>query len=255
MIESLRIWQNHDRLTAFLKAFSLNATHCESAVTANLLIIDTNGSGEPTHLLYRARSTSALPDGSRLCAAAKVDFGGSANPLVGALPEELSFTLADEPQLLGLSKLIITEVEFARCGRGTILVRLCEVVVVLVTRKAIAIGTVEAGLLAGLAHPKLHLCLVAIHDDPGRNWRIAEMASIAGMSRGQFIAIFKQIVGQSPVMYLNGWRLALGYAELRSGRSVKSIATKVGFGSASAFSRAFTRKYNHPPVKAKFNDD
>ena len=152
MIQSSYVQRKHDRLTAFLKAFALSTTRCDSAEAANLLIVDADGSGGPTHLLYRARSTALLPNGAALYAAAKVDFGGSANPLVGALPDELCFSLADEPQLLGLSELIVAEVEVARCGGGTVQARLCEIVVVLAIRKAIAIGTVDAGLLAPVKH-------------------------------------------------------------------------------------------------------
>lgn len=224
MIESSHSQPKHDRLTAFLKAFPLSATSCNSAEAANLLIVDSDGAGQPTHLLYRARSTAALPEETALYAAAKVNFGGSINPLVGALPDELRFSLPDEPQLLGLSNLILAEIDVSRCGGGTVKARLCEIVVVLAIRRAIAVGTVDAGLLAGLAHPRLHVSLVAMHDDPQRNWRIAELAAVADMSRGQFIGAFTQTVGQSPVAYLNAWRLALGRAELHAGRSVKSVA-------------------------------
>jgi len=247
MIENSSIQLKHDRLTAFLGAFALGTTHCASPGDANLLIIDADGAGRPTHLLYRARAGAALPDGVRLCAAAGVDFGGSANPLLGALPDEIRIALADEPSLLGLTELITAEVETARCGGGSIQARLCEVVVVLAIRKAIAVGTVNAGLLAGLAHPKLHASLIAMHDAPARQWQVAELAGIAGMSRGQFTLVFKQVLGQSPVAYLNGWRLVLGRAKLRAGHSVKSVAAMVGFGSAAAFSRAFSRKFGHPP--------
>ncbi|MBD9453570.1 helix-turn-helix transcriptional regulator [Rhizobium sp. RHZ02] len=251
MIESSHFEHKHDRLTAFLKAFPLSATPCNSAEAANLLIVGAGGSGGATDLLYRARSAGALPEGVTLYAGAKVDFGGNMNPLVGALPDELRFSLPDEPQLLGLSELVIAEVAHARCGGGTIKARLCEIVVVWAIRKAIAIGTVDGGLLAGLAHPRLYVSLVAMHDDPQRNWRIADLAAVADMSRGKFIGAFTQTVGQSPVAYLNAWRLALGRAELRSGRSVKSVAALVGFGSATAFSRAFSRKFGSPPIKSK----
>ncbi|MFC0254752.1 helix-turn-helix domain-containing protein [Achromobacter marplatensis] len=251
MIESSKIERKHDRLVAFLKAFSLSATHCESIEEANLLIVDMEASGDPTHLLYRARSTATLPAGAGLCAATKISFGGDVNPLVGALPDELRFSLADDLQLLELSKLIVAEVTVARCGGGSIRARLCEVIVVLAIRKAIAIGTVDAGLLAGLAHPKLHVSLIAMHDDPARNWQIADLMVLSEMSRGPFIAAFKQTVGQSPGAYLNGWRLALGRAQLLSGRSVKAVAARVGFGSAAAFSRAFSRKFGYPPTQSK----
>lgn len=251
MIESLENPQKHDRLTAFLKAFALTATHCGSVETANLLIIANESAGRPTHLLYRARTAGPLPDGATLHAAAQIDFGSTINPLIGALPDELCLPLSESPQLLALAELIVDEAEISRCGGRTIQSRLCEVIVVLAIRKAIAIGTVNAGLLAGLAHPRLHMSLVALHDDPARDWRIADLAAIAGLSRSQFIGIFKRTVGETPNAYLSAWRLTLGRAELQAGRSVKAAASLVGFGSATSFSRAFSRKYGLPPTLSK----
>ncbi|TPW31807.1 AraC family transcriptional regulator [Martelella alba] len=247
MIERSEMRERYDRLSAFLKAFALSASYLEAADEANLLIVDTLGEGYPTELVYRARSSGPLPEGAHLLAAARVEFGGSANPLIGALPDQLCFSLAGAPQLYGLSELIVAEVATARCGGGTIKARLCEVIVVLAIRRAIAIGTVNAGLLAGLAHPALHKSLVAMHDAPERRWLVSDLAAIAGMSRGTFTSLFSMVVGETPAAYLNGWRLALGRAELLSGRSVKTAAARVGFGSAAAFSRAFTRKYGYPP--------
>ncbi|MCS3431596.1 AraC family transcriptional regulator [Klebsiella sp. BIGb0407] len=251
MTESPNVSLRHDRLTAFLQAFQLRTMHCDSADSANLLIIDINRLGSPTHLLYRARRSFQLPAGATLCAAARVDFGGCDNPLVGALPDELCFSMTETPQLQGLVELIVAENEVARCGGDSVLTRLCEVVVVLAIRRAIAIGTVDAGLLAGLAHPKLHMSLVAMHDKPALNWNIPDLSAIAGMSRAQFIEVFKKTVGQSPGAYLTSWRLVLGRTKLRSGHSVKSVAAMVGFGSAAAFSRAFMRKFGHSPGESK----
>ena len=48
--------------------------------------------------------------------------------------------------------------------------------------------------------------------------------------------------------YLLAWRMALAKSLLRQGRSVASAAVEVGYGSASAFSVAFTRHVGMPPV-------
>ena len=46
------------------------------------------------------------------------------------------------------------------------------------------------------------------------------------------------------------WRLKLGAERLRtSQRSVAEIAAEVGYGSESAFSRAFRREYALPPAQ------
>ncbi|WP_176085552.1 AraC family transcriptional regulator [Martelella sp. HB161492] len=250
MIERPEQRERYDRLSAFLKAFALSAAYLEEAEAANLLILDGEGQGHPTKLVYRTRLSAALPPDGALLAAARVEFGGSVNPLIGALPDQLCFSLAEAPQLYGLSELIVAEADTARCGGGTIKARLCEVVVVLAIRRAIAMGTVNAGLLSGLAHPELHKSLVAIHDEPARSWTVPELARIAGMSRGAFTSHFSRVVGETPAAYLNGWRLSLGRAELLAGRSVKTVAAHVGFGSAEAFSRAFARKFGYSPRQA-----
>jgi AraC-like DNA-binding protein len=247
MIERSNQTQKHDRLAAFLKTYGLQAQHTEQADKANLFILDTEGAGTPTHLLYAPRSAGAsLPDATVLSAAV-IDFNGIINPLINTLPDLLSFDLSTEPHLRGLSDLIVTESLERRCGGGTIFARLCEVVVVLAIRKAIAAGTVNAGLLAGLAHTELHVSLIAMHENPARDWQISELAQSAGMKRGAFIATFKRVVGQPPATYLTQWRLSLARVQLRAGRSVKSVSTDVGFGSAAAFLRAFSRVYGYAP--------
>ncbi len=249
MIERSDRPQKHDRLAAFLKAYGLRADDCSNEESANLLIVDCEDADAATHLIYRPRPAGMSTEGMTVIAAALVDFSGSLNPLVGALPDELRFCLAQEPELRGLADLIVLESIDKRCGGSTIHGRLCEVIVVLAIRKALAIGTVNAGLLAGLAHRELHPCLVAMHEDPARHWRIGDLATIAGMKRGRFIETFTTTVGQPPAGYLMDWRLALGRTHLRAGRSVKAVAAAVGFGSAEAFSRSFTRKHGYPPSR------
>ncbi|MDE1996247.1 MAG: cupin domain-containing protein, partial [Rhizobiaceae bacterium] len=159
MIERSGPLQKHDRLAAFLKAYGLRAEYRDEGQAANLLIVDSEDAGTPTHLIYQPRSAGTPAQGMIVLAAAAIDFSETLNPLVGALPEELRFSLALEPQLRGLADLIVSESVDRRCGGGTIHARLCEVIVVLAIRKALAIGTVNAGLLAGLAHRDLHPCL------------------------------------------------------------------------------------------------
>jgi AraC-like DNA-binding protein len=250
MIERSNPHHKHDRLAAFLKAYGLRADYRGDGEEANLVIVDSEGAGEATHLIYRPRAGVSGRD-MTILAAATIDFGENLNPLVGALPEELCFGLASERELQGLADLIVGESIDRRCGCGTIHARLCEVIVVLAIRKALAAGTVNAGLLAGLAHRQLHPSLVAMHEDPARRWHIGDLAAIIGMRRGRFIDTFTRTVGQPPAAYLTNWRLSLGRSQLRSGRSVKTVAAAVGFGSAEAFSRSFTRKYGYPPSQER----
>lgn len=246
MTENPKPRQKYDRLFAFFRAFPLEAQPSEGPETANLIVASASGADRPTHILYRPRAGETL-DALVPLATARLDFGGHGNPLVDALPVEIVFDLAEEPQLGALSELFIAERTFAQCGSGFIGKRLSEILVIYAVRRAIADGTVTAGLLAGLAHPDLHPCLVAMHDDPVRAWRVADLAALAGMSRSRFMRQFAETVGQSPLAYLTGWRLTLAHLLLTRGLGVKVVAARVGFGSASALSRAFSRRYGYAP--------
>jgi len=123
----------------------------------------------------------------------------------------------------------------------------------MVLRRTIDAGATQPGLLAGLSHPALHRALAAMHDQPSRAWRIEDLAAIAGVSRSRFMELFREVVGTTPSSYLTEWRLALARRALVRGDRVKSIAAHVGFGSAAAFSRAYTRRFGHPPVQARLN--
>lgn len=246
MIENIGSRPKHDRLFAFLRAFPLEAAPCDMVATANLLIVGQDDTGTPTHVHYRPRAGGPGPLGTPF-ALVRLDFGGTRNPLVGALPPEIIFDLSKDAALKALADLVLDERDFSRCGSGFVGQRLSEVIVVCAMRQALADGTVNAGLLAGLAHPDLHPCLVAMHDDPARNWRVQELADLSGMSRSRFIRGFTETVGQTPMAYLNGWRLLLARILLADGVRVKVAAGRVGFGSAAAFSRAFSRKFGSAP--------
>ncbi|TPM30921.1 AraC family transcriptional regulator [Mesorhizobium sp. B2-3-4] len=250
MIENLISGRKHDRLTAFMQAFGLRAVVTDRLeADANLFLVSREEEADASYVVFRAAGGAPSDPTFSVLVAARIDFGGIDNPLVGALPEELVLALAEHPRMRGLADALMMETENASCGGRTVQERLCEIIVVLAVRRAIDMGRVGAGLLAGLAHPTLHPCLVAVHDRPAFGWRTETLAQLAGLSRGHFIAQFTGVVGTTPAAYVTAWRLALGRAEIAAGHSVKAVAHRVGFGSAAAFSRAFSRSYGYPPAE------
>jgi AraC-like DNA-binding protein len=73
------------------------------------------------------------------------------------------------------------------------------------------------------------------------------MAAQAGMSRTAFAVTFKQATGATPAGYLADWRLTLAMSELRAGGLLKAVADAVGYGSATALSKAFKQRYGVAP--------
>jgi len=187
----------------------------------------------------------AAPDAGYL--RATVDMGGDENPIALALPPVVEVRLDEAASLVSVTDLLLEEALSPRCGGRAVIDRLCEVVVIRLLRHAIEAGQTRPGLLAGLAHPNLCLAIVAVHDNPEKNWRLEDLSEIAGMSRTHFANSFRDVVGAPPGEYLSGWRLTLAHMEIAKGTPLKVVAGKVGFSGSAALSRAFSRRYGFSP--------
>jgi transcriptional regulator GlxA family with amidase domain len=148
-----------------------------------------------------------------------------------------------------LVKLVREESLEQRPGRDHVLVRLVEVLLVEALR-SIAEKDAPAGLLRGLADTKLAAAMRLMHGDPSRSWTVEELAKKAALSRSAFFVRFTHAVGLPPMEYLLAWRMALAKDLLRRGdTAIATVAERVGYGSASAFSTAFSRHVGQPPSR------
>jgi len=167
--------------------------------------------------------------------------------LVSLLPAMIVTT--GDPRLTLLLQLVADETRHSRPGRELVLERLLEVLLIEALRSGTDMGSVP-GLSRGLADRRIAFALRAIHGLPSRAWTVATLATEAGMSRSAFFARFERIVGQPPMAYLLGWRMALAKRWLRQReRIVEQIAEDVGYSSASTFTTAFTRYVGIPPMR------
>jgi AraC-like DNA-binding protein len=104
------------------------------------------------------------------------------------------------------------------------------------------------GLLRGLGDVRLAEAIRHMHGDPARAWTVAQLAKEAALSRSGFFDRFTRIVGLPPMEYLLGWRMALAKDLLRREElGIAEVAERVGYGSASTFSTAFSRYVGQPP--------
>lgn len=184
-----------------------------------------------------------------VCAALDFD-GGPANPLLQALPPLVVLPLAQVQGLEHSLALLFAEADRVRCGARLLADRLFEVVLIQLLRWLLDHpdeAGIPAGLITGLAEPRLARALSALHEQPGQPWSLQRMAAHAGMSRSAFAAGFKAALGCTPGDYLAHWRLTLAQSRLRQGRSIKAIADELGYANASALSRLFAHKLGVSP--------
>lgn len=165
--------------------------------------------------------------------------------LVSLLPEQVH--VRGVKRLSTLVELLIEEAALQRSGRELVLSRLVEILLVEALRLA-QTREAPAGLLRGLGDTRLAEAIRQIHAEPARAWTMAELAKEAALSRSAFFDRFARNVGMPPMEYLLAWRMALAKDLLRrQACDIGEVAERVGYGSASTFSTAFSRHVGQPP--------
>lgn len=146
-----------------------------------------------------------------------------------------------------LVRLVDGESSAERAGRDLILSRLVEIVLIEALR-SIPGDDAPPGLLRGLSDARIAQAMRHMHGDPARAWTVAQLARTAALSRSAFYERFSRTVGMPPMEYLLAWRMAVAKNLLRQRElAMADVAERVGYGSASTFSTAFSRHVGEPP--------
>ena len=152
------------------------------------------------------------------------------SPLLPLLEEELS---RDEP------------------GQQVVLDRLLDLLLITALRTWLSRSASEApAWYRAHGDPVVGPALALLHSDPGRPWTVADLAAEVGASRAALARRFTELVGEPPMAYLTGWRLALAADLLAEpDATLTSVARQVGYGSAFALSAAFKRVRGVSPAE------
>jgi AraC-like DNA-binding protein len=104
------------------------------------------------------------------------------------------------------------------------------------------------GWLAAISDKHLSKAMEAMHSSLDRNWSVESLAREACMSRSVFALKFRTVLGQTPLEYLTQWRMYKAGAMIRANNtSFSEVASAVGYGSESSFSRVFRREMGVAP--------
>ncbi len=173
--------------------------------------------------------------------------------LVAALPPVVHVrgTVDDAAQLRELIERLYDEVIEDRIGAGFAINQHAQLLVLAVLRAYIAqADELPAGWLRVLADERLRPAVRLMHAEPGKPWRLDELARAAVMSRTSFAERFRDVAGVPPLTYLNRWRMLLAQRALRDGDTrVGPLAVELGYTSESAFSNAFKREVGMSPLR------
>lgn len=101
-------------------------------------------------------------------------------------------------------------------------------------------------------HPAVHRVQDTIAADLSKNWSLARLARMAGVSSRHLSRLFQEHVGMSIVDYSNRLRVALAQDLLRQTRlDMEHVAERAGFSSSRQLRRAWRRVYDTAPRVAR----
>ncbi|WP_214404134.1 AraC family transcriptional regulator [Pseudonocardia lacus] len=186
------------------------------------------------------RTWGTDPDGpiSTVCGAYEQP-GAVSQRLLDALPP--LFTLSAAELASPLVGLLATEVGRDDPGQEAVLDRLLDLLVITVLRTWFD-RTAAPAWYSAHRDPLVGRALRRLHDEPARPWTVASLAADVGVSRAALARRFTEAVGEPPMSYLAGWRLALAADLLREpDATVAGVARQVGYASPYALSTAFKR--------------
>jgi AraC-like DNA-binding protein len=188
------------------------------------------------------RNWGNSPDGETVMLTGTYQLEGEiSGRLLRALPSLLVLEAdAWETPLIGL---LADEIVKDQPGQEAVLDRLLDLLLIAVLRTWFARPEAEApGWYRAYADPIVGPALKALHEDPAHQWTVEELANGAGVSRAALARRFNDLVGEPPMAFLTGWRIALAAdLLLEPDATVGSVAAKVGYGSPFALSTAFKR--------------
>ena len=184
---------------------------------------------------------------SAIIFSACMDFElGGMQPLVKAMPEVMmvSSLLTSRPEIPPMLAAMERESLTRQAGYAGILARLADVVAALIVR-----GCGNAtGWVQVLRDPKLAKAIYVMHQQPGINWKVEDLAREAGISRSVFAERFLSATGTTPARYLTELRMRLAVQYIsHEGQALEKVAFRLGYSSHAAFSRAFKRIIGKAP--------
>jgi len=223
--------------------------HADNRLTTN------DGVDVTDALRLGPRTSGYTRDGSAILASGTYQVSNDVTGrLLNALPD---IVLVPEAEVQGPVMALLThEVGSDGPAQQVVLDRLLDIALISTLRAWFALQEKAApGWYRAhddeLAGPALQL----MHDDPAHSWTVEALAARVGCSRAAFARRFTELVGEPPMTYLTGWRIALAADLLRtSDLTIETIARRVGYANAFALSVAFKRIRGASPKRFRAAD-
>jgi AraC-like DNA-binding protein len=205
-------------------------------------ICTTPDGGEVVMRDLGVRTWGNAPDGATVILTGTYQLEGEVSGrLLRALPATI--VLRSDEWNCPVIPLMVDEIVKDDPGQEAVLDRLLDLLLIAALRAWFARPEAGApGWYRAAGDPVVGQALRLLHHEPARPWTVASLARETGVSRAALARRFQELVGEPPMSFLTGWRIALAADLLREpGATIGSVAHEVGYGSPYALSTAFKR--------------
>ncbi|HET9254497.1 MAG TPA: AraC family transcriptional regulator [Pseudonocardiaceae bacterium] len=196
------------------------------------------------------RSWGNSPDGSTVMLTGTYPLEGEVSRrLLRALPPVL--VLRAREWSSPLVPLLGEEIVKDEPGQEAVLDRLLDLLLITGLRAWFARpDTAPPAWYSAYADPVVGRALRLLHHNPAHPWTVIELATAVGVSRAGLSRRFTRLVGEPPMTFLTGWRVALAADLLRElDATVGAVARQVGYSTPFALSTAFKRVQGVSPTE------
>jgi len=179
------------------------------------------------------------------------------HPILKALPEHMTISStmrAEQVWLDDILRLLVRRLFAGEIGAAGVVTRLSESVFIELLRVGVSQSGKLDKILNAFSDKQVGNALELIHSSPENSWTVQLLAKEVGMSRSRFADKFSQLMEVGPMSYLADWRIQKALLLLdKSKISVQQIASKTGYQSPAAFTRAFATKVGITPSQYRQN--
>jgi AraC family transcriptional activator of mtrCDE len=177
------------------------------------------------------------------------------NLIIAALPPAIGLHLGTGEafnRIRMLVQAIEEELEAGRPGATAVAEDLASALFVMMLRGHFEQAAGSNGLMQLLVAPPSARAVTAMLMAPARAWTLDALAAEAGASRATLVRMFRKAAGLAPLAFLSELRLELARHCLATKNvSLATLPAEVGYGSESAFARAFRRRFGVSPARSR----
>ena len=127
--------------------------------------------------------------------------------------------------------------------------KLSTLILIYMTRYLIEHKLMHKGLIAAMSNKNVSESLEIIHSKFNIKLTLDSVAKEIGISRSKYAELFSKLVGQTFFEYLTSHRIRVAQRLIQEKKSIKAVASAVGFSNSSSFIRKFKEVTGVSPGK------